>query len=239
MWIKTVLRCVFFFQPGWSFYMLNVYAISVFCLFLSQSRSLWRCFNKQWKTFVPPHSRGLVESRVDYWWHQDVQRSGTSCQGSEDLRVLSAWAGKDDLTQGNNEIWKVNIAQDLIGDRGSRTGMESLCLKVSCCLQDDVWLQMFSGKHIPFSYPYTLCSHVFLYLVCSEFVLQLRPSEFPATRHSKSSSHICGMNTDSMKTKRKGLKKRTQGLKKKKKRKKLSRIYAWAVLYSAQKETMN
>lgn len=75
-------------------------------------------------------------------------------------------------------------------------------------------------------------AHMLFHLGYSEFMLLFRPTEFPGTRHSKSSSYISSVNTDSMKIKRK-----IQRLEKKKK-KKVSRTCAWAILYSAQKEQL-
>lgn len=70
----------------------------------------------------------------------------------------------------------------------------------------------------------------------SEFILPFRLTEFPVTRHSKSSSHVCSVNADSMKTKR-----QAQGLRKKVKNLCLncSLCSPEGKAHRLQKETMN
>lgn len=95
------------------------------------------------------------------------------------------------------------------------------------------------ANSIPFSYLYALFSRALLFgllWICS--AAQAHRSSW--TRPSKSSSHICSVNTDSIKTKRKA-----QGLKKKKEKKVKNLCLSWylcspeGVAHSLQRETMN
>lgn len=203
------------------------------CLFLFQSRSSWRYGNKQWKSFASPHITGPVQPSVHYQWHQDAQTSGIVGQGSEDLCVLSASAGKDYLTQWNNEIYKTNFAWDLTADRHSRTEiktsvLENILLFAGWCVTANVQWQTTSLFLIYIQYAWML-----FHLGYFEFNLQFKLTEVPGTSHRVSSSHICSVSKDSMisSMKRRG---KVQGLKKNERRKK-SGNGAWAFFNAAQK----